>query len=753
MRIYADNFPQEKVYIQFDKNIYTAGESIWFKAYLFSGTDPSLISTSFYAELSDAKGNIVQRKSAPVIESSAASSFDIPADFKEDHYHFRAYTSWMMNFDTTFLYEKDIRIISKTVDSPGSAPPQEQYLQFFAEGGDMVAGLENSIAFKSTDQYGMPVPIKGVIKDGAGKEVLEFISIHDGMGKFFLIPDSKDVFTAEWNDAKGAAHKMDLPAVKPEGITLRVLNADKKVIFAIAKASSESHAYDHLSVIAYMNQQLVYKAMVNLQESPMSGGSIPTYQLPSGILQITIFNNHDQPLAERIAFVNNHEYDFPANITVQTKSTAKRGINSFDIEVPDSLRSNLSVAVTDFEADGRKKDEDNIFSRLLLTADIKGMVYKPFYYFSNTSDSTRNHLDLVMMTHGWRRFKWEQLFAGRKPVIKYPRQEYLAINAEVFGIDPTRLSSKEGINIILKKKDSSVQMIEVPRFKAGKFLIDGLIFYDTAKAFYQFNVNRNLPHESAIVFKNGLYSGFKQSKALVTSYNGWTADDSLFLKKNRFILDEAIRIKPDLDKRVQILATVTVKGRQKSPAQKLDEQYTSGLFSGGDAYSFDILNDPTAIAYPDVFAYLSGKVGGLQITTDATGQPLLLWRGTPTTIFLDEMKVASSEIKNLVSVPQIALVKVFRPGAMMNLGGGAGGTIAIYTRKGVDRVYDPSIHGLEQFRIVGYSAIKQFYSPDYLRQTEINDIEDIRTTLYWKPFIFLDKSNRQTAKVRIMEGR
>ncbi|MDQ6609436.1 MAG: hypothetical protein M3Y85_06420, partial [Bacteroidota bacterium] len=31
--------PQEKIYMQFDKSYYNPGETIWFKAYLFSGIE------------------------------------------------------------------------------------------------------------------------------------------------------------------------------------------------------------------------------------------------------------------------------------------------------------------------------------------------------------------------------------------------------------------------------------------------------------------------------------------------------------------------------------------------------------------------------------------------------------------------------------------------------------------------------------------------------------------------------------------
>ncbi|HEX3766721.1 MAG TPA: hypothetical protein VHT72_00015, partial [Puia sp.] len=60
--------------------------------------------------------------------------------------------------------------------------------------------------------------------------------------------------------------------------------------------------------------------------------------------------------------------------------------------------------------------------------------------------------------------------------------------------------------------------------------------------------------------------------------------------------------------------------------------------------------------------------------------------------------------------------------------------IAVYTKKGKDRKADPSIKGLEMARIPGYTATREFYSPDYLINPE-PESDDIRTTLYWNPYI------------------
>jgi hypothetical protein len=324
------------------------------------------------------------------------------------------------------------------------------------------------------------------------------------------------------------------------------------------------------------------------------------------------------------------------------------------------------------------------------------------------------------------------------------------------------VAKEESLNLILRKKDSSTQILQVPHLSAFKFGITGLIFYDTAQAYYQFNMNRKLSSEAAIVFTNGLYNGNKKIKPMTLPYVNWTAADSALLKKNRMITTEMGRVQGLYDQKVKTLETVIVKGKEKTAAEKLSEKYSSGLFSGGDARVFDLVNDKFSNAYPDIFTYLQGKVAGLSITNNGANTSMS-WRGSTPGVYLNESQTDVSQLKN-IPVSDIAMVKIFPPGSGVGFGGGAGGTIAVYTKKGGDaKVDDASFKGLDKARIVGYSPVKEFYSPNYAQQIQENEAIDLRTTLYWNPHIITNKLNRRvtlqfynndiTKKVRIvLEG-
>jgi hypothetical protein len=275
-------------------------------------------------------------------------------------------------------------------------------------------------------------------------------------------------------------------------------------------------------------------------------------------------------------------------------------------------------------------------------------------------------------------------------------------------------------------------MLSVPYVNNGKFHLSGLVFFDTAKVYYQFNTNQNLSTESAVIFKNGLFGGYRKLRPFSMSLPAWSPDDSSLIRKSREVFEEVSRINTQ-NQKVQYLGAVTVRGRMKSNKEKLDEQYSSGLFSGGNATIFDVMSDGANYAAQNIFSYLQSRVAGLQIT-NAGASPTLSWRGSTPAVYLNEMKVEPSTISNL-NVSEIAMVKVFSPGGSSVISGGAGGVIAVYTKRGVDRAPDPSIKGLEMARVPGFTVVREFYSPDYLINPE-PETEDIRTTLFWNPNLF-----------------
>ena len=108
-------------------------------------------------------------------------------------------------------------------------------------------------------------------------------------------------------------------------------------------------------------------------------------------------------------------------------------------------------------------NEDNIISHLLLTGDLHGKIAHPYYYFFSTADSAAIYLDLVMLTNGWRRYNWDNVFAGKIPPVKIKESNYLGINGKLIGMQTGRFSADTKLNGILETKDSAKKFYLIAR--------------------------------------------------------------------------------------------------------------------------------------------------------------------------------------------------------------------------------------------------------------------------------------------------
>lgn len=747
LNIYRTNYLSEKTYLHFDREVYNKGETIWFKAYILAGEKPSDYSRNFYVDWYNEDGTILKHTILPIFESSARGMFIIPEKYAGKAVYVKAYTSWMLNFDTSFIFSKTLQIRGN--DSIKTIGKLSTYtLQFFPEGGDLVLGISSKVGFLATDQQGLPISIKGAIFNNKHELIDSIISIHDGMGSFSLEPIVEQTYTCNWVDEFGYTHETNLPAVKNEGIILETSINEKKVIYVIKRSSEMNSTFKQLHVVASINHQLVYNASVNLSSKRNAGGNFYVGDLQTGVLQLTVFNHNWIPIAERVVFVNNQHHYFNTQLSIDNKRVTPRSKNIFTIYVPDSISSNLSIAITD--ASLPTNNSSNIYSQLLLSSDIKGYIHNPAYYFSSNQEEIKNHLDLVMLTHGWRRYKWNDIINNKLPAIKYPMDnDYLQIKGNIVSGNNIYSKLNQQMTLIMQSKDSTKQYFIVPILQDGSFKQRGLIFFDTATLFYQINKDKKLSDKITATFQSSLPIIYYPQKI---KFNQYYAPDTSNLFLENLFYSTASKIKKQYDTTI-ILKNVTVYTKSKSAIEILDEKYTSGLFSNRNDYSFDMINDERAKASINIFYYLQNLIPGLSMSIPIMGSngaedansdnvPGLSWRDGSPEIFINEIPADALSAMNL-SMTDVAYIKVFKPPFMGSSGSGASGAIAIYTIKPTDKSTD-KIKGMNSTILTGYSYYKEFYHPDYTYpQTKL---PDTRATLYWNPYILTDKKNK-TVKI------
>ena len=738
LRLFHDHYIQEKVYLQLDKDYYATGRTIWYKAYVTIERKPTALSSILYVQLLDKKGKVLQTSKRPIIDGGAFGNFKIPVEWPEGDYRIRAYTQWMRNFDPDFFFNQDIHIFQPLQEkeqrpAPAAADTADRHfaVQFFPEGGDLVDSLKSLVAFKAINTRGYPLAVTGLLRNDKGEIIDSLQSVHDGMGSFSLMPQRGRQYTAEMTDSLGNRQTFTLPAAKPYGLTLHLMKVNnEKLFFQVQRRVQNPDTNNHFNLVAQMYGQPVYFADIDFAQG-YTGGLIPLKNEPAGILQVTLFTPEGQPLAERLVFLKNKQATLPLTLNLDTVSLQPRGKNVYTLQVPDSVQGNFSVAVTDADQVLPTPSQDNIVSNLLLTSDIKGFVYNPAWYFQADDSATRQGLELVMLTNGWRRFSWTRLLNNQFADITFaPEPNGLHFLGKIY--------TKKGpvttgnISMMLHSPvDSSTYLMSGDAEPTGYFKIDHLFFLDSADLYYKAidTLHKRKPVE--VEFSEVPEPEYRLLHRRIVSSTPPASDQlnrSLQLAEKRNEKDRYI------SNRTILLNEVEVTAKRIPKEQSIEERYTSGMFTSDNGYTFDLTKE--IMHYSNILQYLAGRVPGLMVGPNPS-QPSVRWRGGSPGFFLDEVPVSIDEIVN-IPVDDIALIKVYRPPFMGGFGG-ADGAIAIYTRRGGDQQFDPG-EGFLKKKVMGYSLVRQFYSPDYSVDKKINELSDQRATVFWNPRLRTDST-------------
>jgi hypothetical protein len=105
---------------------------------------------------------------------------------------------------------------------------------------------------------------------------------------------------------------------------------------------------------------------------------------------------------------------------------------------------------------------------------LKGHIENPKYYFEANDAKHNKHLDLVMLTHGWRRYNINSILAGKKPNLRHTFEKEQSISGGVTGI----LGKTRNPSVMIfrnRKEYLGVHSLN----KTNRFLITGVDSPDT----------------------------------------------------------------------------------------------------------------------------------------------------------------------------------------------------------------------------------------------------------------------------------
>lgn len=712
---YHQNTIKEKIFVHTDKSFYVTGEIAWFKIYVVNVADlkPLDLSKVAYVEIVDAADKRLLQAKISLNNAEGNGSFYLPANLNSGNYKLRAYTNWMKNFGADYFFEKNITIINvqKRIDLPLIKSADKYDFQFFPEGGNLVNNIPSTIAFKGTNEYGKGINFKGFLLDN-NDTVLTFKPQHAGMGSFSFTPASHHVYKALIQITSGQSLIKEMPAVYNSGYVMKLTDSSGKIIVTVQSDISSGH---EIYLFAHSGESIKVSDSKFLQ----NGKAIFIFDevlLGDGISHITIFNDQKQPVCERLYFKKpSKELEIKLNSDQPEYGTRKKVIINIQAGVTKIKNDSASLSMTVFRLDSLQSfDAATINSYLLLTSDLKGYVEDPNYYFLKDDRETNTALDNLMLTNGWRRFKWENVLKNTKPFFEYvPEYNGPIITGNV-------------INTITGKPAAGIESyMSVTGFQSGFNTSvsnkDGLVafelknFYGSSELVLQPNTIRDSSYRIDIIdpFSNNfsdrplpLFSLNKRDAASLREQSISMQVQNIYSGKNiqHFIV-------PAMDTAAFYL---------EPDAKYLLDDYTRFTTIEEILREYVILADVRKREGKFHFS-LFDFANGDKFKTD----PLVLLDGVPVFDLNKFMAVDPLKLKKL----EVLNRKYFLGNSIFT------GILNWTSYKGDMAGYDPGPHAT----IIDYDGLqreREFYSPAYSNENLLSShIPDFRNVLLWDPNI------------------
>ncbi|MCC8425184.1 TonB-dependent receptor plug domain-containing protein [Mucilaginibacter sp. UR6-11] len=739
---WATIYPTEKVYLQLDKPYYSAGDNIWFKAYVTLNNRHRLsaLSKVLNVDLIDTHDSVKRRIKLAINNGVAWGDFTLPDTLIAGNYHIRAYTNWMRNAGPDYYFDKTIAVgnaamlalqKNKSAAKTGNGGPD---IRFFPESGNLVNGLRSKVAIKAVSPTGLGVDITGSVIDNENNVVSNFTTRHLGMGIFALTPQAGKTYRALITYLNGKKQTVNLPRAISSGYVLTINTLDSANISVKVAASANMTNSGQFYIVAQSGGEALYIAN-NKTVGNTFMVNVPAAKFPSGIVQFTLFSATGEPLSERLAFVRHQNDLLNLHINANPVSTVREKYK-IDLDAQNNgkpAEGNFSVAVLDeSKVSARQTDETTILAHLLLTSDLRGYIENPAYYFENANETTRADLDVLMLTQGYRRFEWKPLLAGAIKAPLYQAEDDIEISGMVTTPGKKPMPNAK---VFLFSRTNGFFFRDTVANEQGRFVFKNLTLTDSTR----FVLQARTP-------KNGTYAEiFLDEKEVAepngrqTSYNDYNQPDLLnYVKYSKELTDQ--EIKYGVGNHTILLKQVNVRAKLQKPVLS----YSSNISGAGNADQV-LTNDMLYKYGPgDLEMFLQTRVNGIYFVDGYpysrrgqgvdSGKMLVLINGVESYNGVADLMTGDvGSVEILKGANHSAL---FGPRAM-------NGIMIINLKTGIDAMNNLSKNSspdVARFISKGYYAAREFYSPQYDDPKTNKTLADLRTTIYWNPNVSTDSN-------------
>ncbi len=733
----------EKVYLHTDRDFYSPGDNIWFKAYLIDATDRILTdhSNNLHVELMSPDLKIILSRTVRMDSGLGNGDFVLGKELKSGKYWIRAYTNYMRNSSDSLFFIKGVFIVSPaendklSSDSAGYISNKIE-LGFYPESGSLTDGVESVVAFKAVNPIGNGCDVDGIIYSSAGDSITSFRSTHKGMGKFKFTPVLGKLFYAVVKDGEGIIRRFELPGGLPVGVVLEVSENGAGVLKLQLRTNSPtlSLVREKDLTLSVSARNILIKTVSFRLTSFNNYFLLKTDDLPDGIISLRLSGINDLPLCERLVYIHNRP---DLVITVRTDKAEYKQRDSVMVNISQSKdtvtqrSSYLSLSAVDTASVSVNKYASTICSWFLLESDVRGFVEEPSFYFDPSNRNRFEDLDLVLMTNGWRDFRW-----------KYEKMVFPPENGFTFSGRVRKLFSDvpmEGAKVTAAIFTGDKPLIITGLTNnSGGFRLDGLDFSGKATIIASV-MGKNGTFQGWLIPDTNKYSSPEVTSSSLRSITSVRKDSEIdnnqhiniyqSISNNLIIYRKYTEIRNSVLRKYKLSDTinpgeVTIVVKHDDFPKSIAVRSRQYIMAANPDMSLAITRDLEAVTVRQI---LSNKFAYIL----TLGVPLVLLDGIP--VGIEGLNGLPGSI-----IERIDYIKAVNAGVF---GGAAiNGVISVVTKDDWGDLRKPSYSSVK-INLSGFDEPRVFYSPKHYT-TLVSDYKpDMRTTLFWEPNLTLRSSD------------
>lgn len=638
------------------------------------------------------------------------------------------YKSGKINATITLANQKKV---TKTI--PLVSTSTDIDVQFFPEGGSLVEGLPSKIAFKAINTKGLGQNVSGSVIDNDNNEVLKFETSYLGMGSLILNPIPGKSYVAKIKLPDGSEKTMPLPKAVASGYVISVNNTDTAKIAIKIVLTEDLLNKGDLTLVGQHNGNIYFVTKIPTAKQMVSINASKA-EIPSGILQLTLFSQTNQPILERLIFVNNERDKINISIPDLKQNYTKRENLELAITAMNNAKptqGSFSISVTNASAVTPDLDnESNILTSLLLTSDLKGYVEKPNHYFLNNDVKTRLGLDNLLLTQGYRKINWLNIINGQNPIMNFKAERDMKVSGTLTKGNKPVANGK----VMLFSNSGGFFAADTVSDANGHFSFNQISFTDSTKFVVQArtgkdnkNVTINLdvaPNQIVTTNKNTGDIELNVNESLIT-----------YLQQSQKYFDEQTK-RGFLNRTIMLQEVKIVEKKNPAP----NSQNLNGAGNADAIITAKDLENSFSLSQ-----YLQGRVAGVSVRNGQafSNRSLGLGGGGAMSIVLDGMNLGSDFMLDDIVVTDVESIEILKSASNTAIYGSSGGNgvIVITTKRGQSSSdYNRYAPGIITYSPKGYYKVRQFYSPKY--DVTKDERPDMRTTVYWNPHFVSDPSGK-----------